>query len=127
LLILRPPKRTSKLHEKPSALKKNIQHFKKMKFSYLFFFLSILPFTPTKINAGPGSDRKHCAEECQLLFGESILCGLQVPGPKEKREEAEQVHKKFAANEGDLLTLLNVWKAYRSLTSSSLLVSFCFL
>jgi hypothetical protein len=36
-----------------------------------------------------------------------------VPGPKEKREEAEQVHKKFAANEGDLLTLLNVWKAYR--------------
>jgi hypothetical protein len=56
---------------------------------------------------------RNTAEECQLLFGESILCCFQVPGPKEKREEAEQVHKKFAANEGDLLTLLNVWKAYR--------------
>ena len=40
-------------------------------------------------------------------------CFLQIPGPRDKREEAEQVQKKFAASEGDLITLLNVWRTYR--------------
>lgn len=56
-----------------------------------------------------------CTEEMltivSLLTAENVF---QVPGPKEKREEAEQIHRKFAANEGDLLTLLNVWRAFRS-------------
>merc|ERR1711915_462371 len=32
---------------------------------------------------------------------------------------AEQVHKKFAANEGDLITLLNAWRAYRASNQSA--------
>lgn len=39
---------------------------------------------------------------------------MQVPGARDKREEAEQVHKKFETSEGDLLTLLNVWRMYRN-------------
>jgi len=61
-----------------------------------------------------------CGEEMltiiALVTGESIF---NLPGTKERREEAEQVHRKFAANEGDLVTLLNTWRAYKSSNQSS--------
>ena len=41
------------------------------------------------------------------------MIALQVPSAKDKQEEAVNVHKKFYAAEGDVLTLLNVWRAYR--------------
>jgi len=73
------------------------------------------PLEPRLTSCLLAAEQLGCTEEMltivALLTAESVF---QVPGPKEKREEAEQVHKKFAANEGDLLTLLNVWKAYRS-------------
>lgn len=68
-------------------------------------------FTACLLNA----ERLGCTEEMltvvALLTSENIF---QVPGAREKREEAEQVHKKFATPEGDLLTLLNVWRTYRN-------------
>merc|ERR1719427_1678260 len=56
-----------------------------------------------------------CGEEIltiiALVTGETVF---NLPGSKERREEAEMVHRKFSANEGDLVTLLNVWRAYRA-------------
>ena len=34
--------------------------------------------------------------------------------PREKRDEAAEARKKFLSYEGDHVTLLNLWKAYRS-------------
>ena len=39
---------------------------------------------------------------------------LNLPATKERREEAEAAHRKFAANEGDLVTLLAIWKAFKA-------------
>ena len=41
-----------------------------------------------------------------LATGETIFI---VPGNRERREEAEMVHRKFSVNDGDLVTLLNTW------------------
>jgi len=61
-----------------------------------------------------------CGEEIltiiALATGETIF---NVPASKERREEAELIHKKFAANEGDLVTLLNTWKAFRASNQSA--------
>jgi len=68
-------------------------------------------FTSCLLNA----EQLGCTEEMltivALLTAENVF---QIPGPRDKREEAEQVQKKFAASEGDLITLLNVWRTYRS-------------
>jgi len=56
-----------------------------------------------------------CTEEIvtivSMLTSENVF---QVPSAKDKQEEAVNVHKKFYAAEGDVLTLLNVWRAYRN-------------
>ena len=39
---------------------------------------------------------------------------LNLPATKERREEAEAAHRKFGANEGDLVTLLAIWKAFKA-------------
>jgi len=61
------------------------------------------------------AERLGCTEAMltivALLTSENVF---QTPGAREKREEADQVHKKFATAEGDLLTLLNVWRTYRN-------------
>ncbi len=58
LLILRPPKRTSKLQEKPSALKREHPALQKMKFinCFIFFwvFFSLLDQGPHLIRIRPG-------------------------------------------------------------------------
>jgi len=77
------------------------------------------PLEPRLTAAILAAGELGCAEEMltiiALVTGESIF---NVPGTKERREEAEQVHRKFAANEGDLVTLLNTWRAYRSSNQS---------
>jgi HrpA-like RNA helicase len=50
-----------------------------------------------------------------LATGETIFI---VPGNRERREEAEMVHRKFSVNDGDLVTLLNTWRAYRASNQS---------
>jgi len=78
------------------------------------------PLEPRLTAAILAAGELGCGEEMltiiALVTGESIF---NVPGTKERREEAEQVHRKFAANEGDLVTLLNTWRAYRSSSQSS--------
>jgi len=77
------------------------------------------PLEPRLTAAILAAGELGCGEEMltiiALVTGESIF---NVPGTKERREEAEQVHRKFAANEGDLVTLLNTWRAYRSSSQS---------
>eukprot|EP00088_Acartia_fossae_P055890 TRINITY_DN6499_c0_g1_i5.p1 TRINITY_DN6499_c0_g1~~TRINITY_DN6499_c0_g1_i5.p1 ORF type:complete len:681 (+),score=96.89 TRINITY_DN6499_c0_g1_i5:39-2081(+) len=73
------------------------------------------PLDPILTSCLLNAEELRCTEEMitivALLTAENVF---QIPGPKEKREEAEQVHKKFAAVEGDLVTLLNVWRTYRN-------------
>jgi len=77
--------------------------------------MSGFPLEPRLTACLLAAEERGCGEEMMTIV--SLLCSdniLQVPGTKEKREEAEMVHKKFSANEGDLVTLLNVWRAYKS-------------
>jgi hypothetical protein len=89
LFISRPPRRTSKLHEKPSAYKRKHPPLLNMKFSHFFHFCgSFLPnwnlirIQPTKINAdvcggsttlsGPilfvADPPENPSYECQLIL-----------------------------------------------------------
>jgi len=56
-----------------------------------------------------------CTEEMltivALLTAENVF---MTPGGNNKREEAEQIHKKFSAPEGDLVSLINVWRTFRN-------------
>jgi len=73
------------------------------------------PLEPRLTAAILAAGEMACAEEVitivALLSSDTLFC---VPGSKEKREEAEQVHKKYSCSEGDLITLLNTWRAYKS-------------
>ncbi|XP_023319650.1 putative ATP-dependent RNA helicase DHX33 isoform X2 [Eurytemora carolleeae] len=73
------------------------------------------PLDPRFTNCLLSAEQLGCTEEMlsivSLLTAENVF---QVPGPRDKREEADMVHKKFATSEGDLITLLNVWRAYRN-------------
>jgi len=73
------------------------------------------PLDPRFTSLILSAEQLKCTEEMltivALLTAENVF---QIPGPRDKREEAEQVHKKFATSEGDLVTLLNVWKTFRN-------------
>jgi len=76
--------------------------------------MSGFPLEPRLTAAILAAGELGCGEELvtivSLLSTDSIYC---VPTTKERREEAELVHNKFTAAEGDLVTLLNVWRAFR--------------
>jgi len=78
------------------------------------------PLEPRLTAAILAAGELGCAEEMltiiALVTGETVF---NMPGNRERREQAEMVHRKFSANEGDLVTLLNVWKAYRAGSQSS--------
>jgi len=82
--------------------------------------MASFPLEPRLTAAILASEELGCGEEIltiiALVTGETIF---NVPATKERKEEAEQVHKKFAANEGDLITLLNAWRAYRASNQSA--------
>jgi hypothetical protein len=75
LLIPRPPKRTPKLQEKPSALKRKHPALQKMKILSFFLFFGVIfalldpdPDPAAQINADP------CGSGSETLnFGSSIL------------------------------------------------------
>jgi len=73
------------------------------------------PLNPKLTAAILAASELGCAEEMltiiSMVNGESIF---NVPVNRERQEEAAAVHKKYQANEGDLITLLNVWRAYRA-------------
>eukprot|EP00090_Calanus_glacialis_P000574 TRINITY_DN10355_c0_g1_i1.p1 TRINITY_DN10355_c0_g1~~TRINITY_DN10355_c0_g1_i1.p1 ORF type:complete len:514 (-),score=228.41 TRINITY_DN10355_c0_g1_i1:51-1466(-) len=77
------------------------------------------PLEPRLTAAILAAGELGCGEEMltiiALVTGETVF---NVPGTRERREEAEMVHRKFSANEGDLVTLLNAWKAYRASNQS---------
>jgi len=60
-----------------------------------------------------------CGEEIlsiiSLVSGENVF---NQPANKERHEEAIQAHKKFSANEGDMVTLLNVWRSFKASNKS---------
>lgn len=47
--------------------------------------------------------------------------------PIDKRKEAAEIHAKFVSNEGDPITMLNIWRAYRDARESELWCSANFL
>jgi len=73
------------------------------------------PLDPRFTSMLLSAEELGCTEEMltivALLTAENVF---QVPGARDKREEAEQVHKKFSTSEGDLITLLNVWRTFRN-------------
>lgn len=77
--------------------------------------MSGFPLEPRLTACLLAAQAKGCGEE--LLSIVSLLCAdtiFQLPAAKEKREEAQMCHRKYFANEGDLVSLLNVWRAYKS-------------
>jgi len=77
--------------------------------------MSGFPLEPRLTACLLAAQARGCGEE--ILSIVSLLCAdtiFQLPGPKEKREEAQMCHRKYQANEGDLVSLLNVWRAYKS-------------
>lgn len=63
------------------------------------------------------SPKFHCAEEIltivSLLSVDSVL-----HNPPAQRDEVQAVRKKFISSEGDHLTLLNVYRAYKSVSGN---------
>ena len=59
------------------------------------------------------SPKFHCTEEMltivSLLSVDSVLCN-----PPSRRDEVQAVRRKFVSSEGDHVTLLNVYRAFRS-------------
>lgn len=77
--------------------------------------MSGFPLEPRLTACLLAAQARGCGEE--LLSIVSLLCAdtiFQLPAAKEKREEAQNCHRKYCANEGDLVSLLNVWRAYKS-------------
>lgn len=81
--------------------------------------MAAFPLDPRFTNLLLSAEQLGCTEEMltivALLTAENVF---QIPSTKDKLEEANQVHKKFQAPEGDLLTLLNVWRAFRNSAGS---------
>ena len=77
------------------------------------------PLEPRLTAAILAAGELGCGEEMltiiALVTGETVF---NVPGTRERREEAEMVHRKFSTNEGDLVTLLIAWRAYRASNQS---------
>lgn len=59
------------------------------------------------------SPKFHCTEEMltivSLLSVDSVLCN-----PPSRRDEVQAVRRKFVSSEGDHVTLLNVYRAFRN-------------
>lgn len=89
--------------------------------------LAHLPVDPTVGRMLLQARREHALREVLV-----IAAGLSVQDPRErpmeKREAADQMHRRFVHPESDFLTLLNIWKAYHDETerlSQGQLRKFC--
>jgi len=81
--------------------------------------MATFPIEPRLTAAILAASELGCTEEVVTIVALlSTESPLNIPAAKERREEAEAAHRKFAANEGDLVTLLAIWKAYKSGSSS---------
>jgi len=73
------------------------------------------PLEPRLTAAILAAGELGCGEELvtiiSLVTGESVLV---QPAARERQEEARLVHRKFHSNEGDLVSLLNIWRAYKA-------------
>jgi ATP-dependent RNA helicase DHX33 len=77
--------------------------------------MAAFPLQPRLTAAILAAAALGCGEEVvtivALLSAESPFL---LPAARDRREEAEAAHRKFQAPEGDLVTLLNVWRAFRA-------------
>merc|ERR1719154_358441 len=77
--------------------------------------MAAFPLDPRFTNLLLCAEQLNCTEEMltivAMITAENVF---QTPNTKDKKEEANQVHNKFMAPEGDMITLLNVWRAYRN-------------
>ena len=77
--------------------------------------MATFPIEPRLTAAILAASELGCTEEVVTIVALlSTESPLNLPAAKERREEAEAAHRKFAANEGDLVTLLAIWKAYKA-------------
>jgi hypothetical protein len=128
LLIPRPPKRTPKLQEKPSALKKEYPALQNMKILYFFYFcgsflpswirihilnLNADPDPATQINADPDPDPKPCPELPGLRLKTSF--GINEDLPVLKALISQSVFMKYA-NRNMVVLLTFTGNKYLSLS-----------
>ncbi|GAB5580392.1 ATP-dependent RNA helicase DHX33 isoform X1 [Prionailurus iriomotensis] len=75
--------------------------------------MAAFPLEPRFAKAILLSPKFHCTEEMltivSLLSVDSVLCN-----PPSRRDEVQAVRRKFVSSEGDHVTLLNVYRAFRS-------------
>uniref|UniRef100_A0A8C8XR07 RNA helicase n=1 Tax=Panthera leo TaxID=9689 RepID=A0A8C8XR07_PANLE len=75
--------------------------------------MAAFPLEPRFAKAILLSPKFHCTEEMltivSLLSVDSILCN-----PPSRRDEVQAVRRKFVSSEGDHVTLLNVYRAFRN-------------
>ncbi|XP_026903344.1 ATP-dependent RNA helicase DHX33 isoform X1 [Acinonyx jubatus] len=75
--------------------------------------MAAFPLEPRFAKAILLSPKFHCTEEMltivSLLSVDSVLCN-----PPSRRDEVQAVRRKFVSSEGDHVTLLNVYRAFRN-------------
>ncbi|XP_008117668.3 ATP-dependent RNA helicase DHX33 isoform X1 [Anolis carolinensis] len=79
--------------------------------------MAAFPLEPKFAKTLLTAPRFHCTEEAltvvSLLSVDSVL-----HNPPSRREEAQAARRKFLSSEGDLLTLLNVYRAFKSVSGN---------